>query len=210
MIIRQNFYPEYSLSVIFTGIINVNRTSRALVKLLGTVGFITFTMMEVVLCALGLIFVAFMMAKGGGGSAALSNSHKPKPTAKSAAKNPGKKAAAAKPKTKLHPIPGSSKKRREFKVKDVLGMRHRSVVQTNGERKTVIEYELTWIGYKGSSWEPAENVNQDTINEAHSLEGHAVSLTDRTKREFWCTIPQESLDLHFQVQTSTMFAALQK
>jgi len=68
MIIRQNFYPEYSLSGIFTGIINVNRTFRALVKLLGTVGFITFTMMEVVLCALGLIFVAFMIAKGGGGS----------------------------------------------------------------------------------------------------------------------------------------------
>jgi hypothetical protein len=56
------------LSGIFTGIINVNRTFRALVKLLGTVGFITFTMMEVVLCALGLIFVAFMIAKGGGGS----------------------------------------------------------------------------------------------------------------------------------------------
>ena len=66
MIIRQNFYPEYSLSVIFTGIINVNRTFRALVKLFGTVGFITFTMMEVVLCALELIFVAFMMAKGAG------------------------------------------------------------------------------------------------------------------------------------------------
>ena len=56
---------------------------------------------------------------------------------------------------------GDSEK--EWKVRAVLGMRKRVTRPLIGDSVTIVEYEVEWVGYTGSSWEPAANMNKQGI-----------------------------------------------